>query len=131
MNNTAQPNMSSLERVLTAVGGGALTAYGVTRHSKAGAAIAMLGGGLMVRSLAGHCPGYAAAGIPLNKALLCELVNGATRREAVARAKGYVRSAMEAAWATPQGAASDADLPAFADLSRTTWSVVEEVTLLE
>jgi len=39
--------------------------------------------------------------------------------------------AMEAAWATPQGAASDADLPAFADLSRTTWSVVEEVTLLQ
>jgi uncharacterized protein (TIGR02118 family) len=38
--------------------------------------------------------------------------------------------AMEAAWATPQGAASDGDLPAFADLSRTTWSVVEEVTLL-
>jgi uncharacterized protein (TIGR02118 family) len=38
--------------------------------------------------------------------------------------------AMEAAWATPQGAASDADLPAFADLNRTTWSVVEEVTLL-
>lgn len=39
-------------------------------------------------------------------------------------------SAMEAAWAAPQGAASDADLPAFADLTRTTWSVVEEVTLL-
>jgi uncharacterized protein (TIGR02118 family) len=39
--------------------------------------------------------------------------------------------AMEAAWATPQGEASDADLPAFADLSRTTWSVVEEVTLLQ
>jgi uncharacterized protein (TIGR02118 family) len=38
--------------------------------------------------------------------------------------------AMEAAWASPQGAASDADLPAFADLTRTTWSVVEEVTLL-
>lgn len=37
---------------------------------------------------------------------------------------------MEAAWASPQGAASDADLPAFADLSRTTWSVVEEVTVL-
>src|SRR5215471_15508450 len=39
------------------------------------------------------------------------------------------REAMEAAWASPQGAASDADLPLFADLSRTTWSVVEEVTL--
>jgi uncharacterized protein (TIGR02118 family) len=38
--------------------------------------------------------------------------------------------AMEAAWASPQGAASDADLPLFADLTRTTWSVVEEVTLL-
>ena len=39
--------------------------------------------------------------------------------------------AMEAAWNTPQGAASDTDLPAFADLSRTTWSVVEEVKVLE
>lgn len=37
---------------------------------------------------------------------------------------------MEAAWASPQGAASDADLPLFADLSRTTWSVVEEVNFL-
>jgi uncharacterized protein (TIGR02118 family) len=40
------------------------------------------------------------------------------------------REAMEAAWASPEGAASDADLPLFADLSRTTWSVVEEVTVL-
>jgi uncharacterized protein (TIGR02118 family) len=38
---------------------------------------------------------------------------------------------MEAAWASPQGAASDADLAAFADLTRTTWSVVEEITGLE
>ena len=35
-------------------------------------------------------------------------------------------AAMEAAWASPQGAASDADLELFADLTRTTWSVVEE-----
>jgi uncharacterized protein (TIGR02118 family) len=41
------------------------------------------------------------------------------------------RDSMEAAWASPQGAASDADLPLFADLDRTTWSVVEEVTLME
>src|SRR5271169_125079 len=39
-------------------------------------------------------------------------------------------AAMEAAWASPQGAASDADLPAFADLTRTAWSVVEEATAL-
>jgi uncharacterized protein (TIGR02118 family) len=42
-------------------------------------------------------------------------------------------SSMEAAWASPQGAVSDADLPAFADLTRTTWSAVDEVdvTVLE
>lgn len=37
---------------------------------------------------------------------------------------------MEAAWASPQGAASDADLPAFADLTRTTWSAVDEIIVL-
>jgi uncharacterized protein (TIGR02118 family) len=37
---------------------------------------------------------------------------------------------MEAAWASRQGAASDADLPSFVDLTRTTWSVVEEINLL-
>lgn len=39
-------------------------------------------------------------------------------------------SAMEAAWGTPEGAESDADLHKFADLSRTTWSAVEVVELL-
>jgi uncharacterized protein (TIGR02118 family) len=38
------------------------------------------------------------------------------------------RMSMETAWASEQGAASDADLPAVADLNRTTWSVVEEIT---
>jgi len=41
------------------------------------------------------------------------------------------REEMEAAWASPQGAASDADLPRFADIARTTWSVVEEVSVLK
>ena len=40
------------------------------------------------------------------------------------------RESMEAAWASPQGTASDADLPLFADMDRTTWSVVEELNLL-
>ena len=40
------------------------------------------------------------------------------------------RASMEAAWASPQGAASDADLPNFADMTNTTWSVVDEITLL-
>jgi uncharacterized protein (TIGR02118 family) len=35
-------------------------------------------------------------------------------------------TAMEAAWKTPEGEAATADLAQFVDLSRTTWSVVEE-----
>ena len=34
--------------------------------------------------------------------------------------------AMEAAWAAPEGEKATADLPEFADLSRSTWSVVSE-----
>ena len=33
--------------------------------------------------------------------------------------------AMQAAWATPEGKAATADVGEFADLSRSTWSVVE------
>jgi uncharacterized protein (TIGR02118 family) len=40
-------------------------------------------------------------------------------------------AAMEAAWESPQGKASDADLPLFADLNLATWSVVEEIIVLE
>jgi uncharacterized protein (TIGR02118 family) len=36
------------------------------------------------------------------------------------------RESMEAAWSSPEGRQSDADLQAFANLTRTTWSVVEE-----
>lgn len=36
-------------------------------------------------------------------------------------------TAMEEAWASPEGAASDADLPLFVDMERTSWSVVVEV----
>jgi hypothetical protein len=42
-----------------------------------------------------------------------------------------IAAAMEVAWADPEGAASDSDLPAFADLTRTTWSVVDEIRVLE
>jgi uncharacterized protein (TIGR02118 family) len=37
---------------------------------------------------------------------------------------------MERAWESPEGKTSDADLPLFVDLKRTTWSVVEEVMVL-
>ncbi len=35
------------------------------------------------------------------------------------------RGEMEAAWRTPEGQAATDDLAAFADLSRTSWSIVE------
>jgi uncharacterized protein (TIGR02118 family) len=41
------------------------------------------------------------------------------------------RDAMEAAWASPEGEAASADLEAFADLSRSSWSIVEEVVGIE
>jgi uncharacterized protein (TIGR02118 family) len=37
------------------------------------------------------------------------------------------QEAMEAAWASPEGAAATADLEAFADLSLSSWSIVEEI----
>jgi uncharacterized protein (TIGR02118 family) len=37
------------------------------------------------------------------------------------------RTTMEAAWRSPEGAASDADLSLFVDMERTSWSVVEEI----
>jgi uncharacterized protein (TIGR02118 family) len=37
---------------------------------------------------------------------------------------------MQAAWVTPEGEAATDDLKHFADLTRTTWSVVEEVIVL-
>jgi uncharacterized protein (TIGR02118 family) len=36
------------------------------------------------------------------------------------------RDAMEAAWASPEGKRATEDLEAFADLSRSSWSIVEE-----
>jgi hypothetical protein len=40
-------------------------------------------------------------------------------------------AAMEVAWASREGAASDSDLPAFAELTRATCSVVDEIMVLE
>jgi uncharacterized protein (TIGR02118 family) len=37
------------------------------------------------------------------------------------------REAMEAAWESPEGLAATADLEAFADLTRSSWSVVDEI----
>ena len=58
------------------------------------------------------------------------VVEDATRREpgwdAVVELWWDTRDAMESAWNTPEGQAATADLAAFVDLERTSWSIVDE-----
>lgn len=56
-------NVGSNERVASALGGGVLLLYGLTRGSLGGLALALTGGILAYRGLTGHCPGYAALGV--------------------------------------------------------------------
>jgi uncharacterized membrane protein len=63
---TSTINVADVERWASALGGAALTAYGIKQlkdRSPAGAAITAAGGALMYRGATGHCPMYAAAGI--------------------------------------------------------------------
>jgi uncharacterized protein (TIGR02118 family) len=58
------------------------------------------------------------------------VVEDSTRRDpgwdAVVELWWETRDAMEAAWRSPQGQASTADLAEFTDLHRTSWSIVDE-----
>ncbi len=60
---TGEVNVGKVERVLSAVGGAALVAYGISRKDKAGAALAAAGGVTALRGATGHCYGYGAMGI--------------------------------------------------------------------
>jgi uncharacterized membrane protein len=63
---TSSINVAGVERWASALGGAALTAYGIKQlkdRSPAGAALAAAGGALIYRGATGHCPMYAAAGI--------------------------------------------------------------------
>jgi uncharacterized membrane protein len=63
---TSDVNVADVERWASALGGAALTAYGIkqlTDRSPAGAALAAAGTVLIYRGATGHCPAYAAAGI--------------------------------------------------------------------
>lgn len=59
-----QPNINvgDMERLVSAVGGGLLTMYGL-RHPPAGLVLVLLGGELLYRGISGYCPLYAALGI--------------------------------------------------------------------
>src|SRR5260370_42117226 len=63
---TSIVNVAEVERWASALGGAALTAYGIKQlqdRSPAGAALAAAGSALIYRGATGHCPVYAAAGI--------------------------------------------------------------------
>ncbi len=56
-------NVGDLERTLSAVGGGALALYGLSRGTVGGLCLAGLGGALLYRGLTGHCDVYCALGV--------------------------------------------------------------------
>jgi uncharacterized membrane protein len=56
-------NVNDPERVASAVAGGALVAYGLKKGGAIGAAMSLLGGGMLLRGTTGHCHVYDAAGI--------------------------------------------------------------------
>ncbi|MGI8995695.1 MAG: SRPBCC family protein [Pyrinomonadaceae bacterium] len=56
-------NVGESERYISAIGGGALALYGLTRGSLAGVALALVGGGLLYRGVTGHCDVYEALGV--------------------------------------------------------------------
>lgn len=55
-------NVGHTERWVSAIGGGALALYGVTRGSLGGIALALLGAALVQRGMSGHCNVYEAIG---------------------------------------------------------------------
>ncbi|MDT7810044.1 MAG: hypothetical protein QOJ70_3857 [Acidobacteriota bacterium] len=56
----ATPNVGQVERWASAIGGGALALYGVTRGSLGGIALGLVGAALIQRGVTGHCNLYEA-----------------------------------------------------------------------
>jgi uncharacterized membrane protein len=60
---THAKNVGNIERWGSVLGGAALTAYGLKRRSLGGAALALVGAGLVYRGVTGQCQCYRALGI--------------------------------------------------------------------
>ena len=73
------PNVGSIERVASAVAGGALVAYGLKQGGIAGILAAVAGGEMLFRGATGHCHVYDALGVD-------------TREEAVTNRSPFNRS---------------------------------------
>ena len=61
--NNSKVNVGRMERVASAVGGGALVGYAVTNRTKTGIALGLLGAGLLYRGATGQCEAYRSLGI--------------------------------------------------------------------
>ena len=56
-------NVGKIERIASAVGGGALIGYAIKNRSKTGVALGLLGAGLLYRGATGQCEAYRSLGI--------------------------------------------------------------------
>lgn len=56
-------NVGEIERYASAIGGGALALYGLSRGSLGGITLALVGGALIYRGTTGHCDMYEAMGV--------------------------------------------------------------------
>jgi len=67
-------NVGNPERVISAIAGGGLIAYGLKRKDWLGALLGVVGGGLALRGATGHCQVYDALDIDTNENSLLEKV---------------------------------------------------------
>lgn len=65
-------NVGNSERIVSAVGGGALIAYGIKRKDWLGALVGLVGGGLALRGATGHCQVYDALDVDTNEKSLLQ-----------------------------------------------------------
>ena len=56
-------NVGKIERIASAIGGGALITYALTKRSKVGIGLGLLGGSLLYRGATGNCQAYRKLGI--------------------------------------------------------------------
>jgi uncharacterized membrane protein len=61
--NNSKINVGKIERIASAVGGGALIGYAITNRSKSGIVLGLLGAGLLYRGATGQCEAYRSLGI--------------------------------------------------------------------
>lgn len=65
--SNGEVNLSDHERILSLIGGGALTLFGITRGKTWGTLLAIVGGELLSRGATGHCRVYGMTGLNTNR----------------------------------------------------------------